>query len=258
MMVMLLGPGLAATSATREVWVLELDGVINPVAAAYIRDNLTKAARADAECLIIQMDTPGGLMSSMRDIIKDILNAPLPVIVFVAPRGAQAASAGVFITIAAHFAAMSPGTNIGAAHPVNLGGGGFGVKPDSSSSEAMMEKVTNDAVAQIRSLAKQRGRNEEWVEQAVRQSVSVTETEAVTQRIVDLIARDLDELIEFLDGKTVQLASGPKVLATHQAKIVRRPLGIHRKILDIISDPTLAYLLLMLGFYGLYLSLIHI
>ncbi len=245
-----LGMALFSTASAAEVWVLEIDGVINPVAASYIHENLLDAEEENAECLVIQMDTPGGLMTSMRDIIKDILNAEIPVAVYVSPRGAQSASAGVFITVAAHFAAMAPGTNIGAAHPVNLGGG-MGAKPDSASSEAMMEKITNDAVAQIRSLAKERNRNEEWVEDAVRQSVSVTETEAVELGIVDLVADDLDEFLVFMDGKTVELPSGEKTLSTARARLVKKAMGFHRKILDTISDPNIAYLLLILGFYGL-------
>lgn len=241
-----------------EIWVLELEGVINPVAASYIGENIRKGEEAGIECLILKMDTPGGLMTSMRDIIKDIMNAEIPVIVYISPRGAQSASAGVFITVAAHFAAMAPGTNIGAAHPVNLGGGGSpfgGEKPDSIQTKTMMEKVTNDAVAQIRSLAHERGRNEEWVEEAVRKSVSVTETEALELGVIDQIAANEKELIEYLDGKTARLPSGEKVLHTHNARIVKRPLGFHRKILNVISDTNIAYLLLILGFYGLFFEI---
>jgi len=248
--IVLLCLALVSTASAAEVWVLEIDGVINPVAASYIHENLLDAEEENAECLVIHMDTPGGLMTSMRDIIKDILNAEVPVAIYVSPRGAQSASAGVFITVAAHFAAMAPGTNIGAAHPVNLGGG-MGAKPDSASSEAMMEKITNDAVAQIRSLAKERNRNEEWVEDAVRKSVSVTETEAVELGIVDLVADNLDDFLVFMDGKTVELPSGEKTLSTARARLVKKPMGFHRKILDTISDPNIAYLLLILGFYGL-------
>lgn len=241
-----------------EIWVLELDGVINPVAVSYISENIQEGEKAAIECLILKMDTPGGLMTSMRDIIKDILNAQFPVVVYISPRGAQSASAGVFITVAAHFAAMAPGTNIGAAHPVNIGGGGSpfgGEKPDSLQTKTMMEKITNDAVAQIRSLAHERGRNEEWVEEAVRKSVSVTENEALELGIIDLIAANETELIEYLDGKTAKLPSGEKVLSTHNARIVKRPLGFHRKILNIISDTNIAYLLLILGFYGLFFEI---
>ena len=240
------------------IWVLEYDGVINPVAASYIGDNIDAAEKAGAECLILEMDTPGGLMTSMRDIIKMILNSEIPIVVYISPRGAQSASAGVFITVSAHFAAMAPGTNIGAAHPVNMGGGRNpfgGDKPDTSDTKTMMEKVTNDAVAQIRSLAHERGRNEEWVEEAVRNSVSITETEAVDLGIVDIIANDLDELIEYLDGKVAKLPDGEKTLSTHNAQIVQRPLGFHRKILNIISDTNIAYLLMILGFYGLFFEI---
>ena len=242
----------------KEIWVLEYDGVINPVAASYISDNIDAAEKAGAECLILEMDTPGGLMTSMRDIIKMILNSEIPIVVYISPRGAQSASAGVFITVSAHFAAMAPGTNIGAAHPVNMGGGRNpfgGDKPDTSDTKTLMEKVTNDAVAQIRSLAHERGRNEEWVEEAVRNSVSITETEAVDLGIVDIIANDLDELIEYLDGKVAKLPDGEKTLSTHNARIVQRPLGFHRKILNIISDTNIAYLLMILGFYGLFFEI---
>jgi len=241
-----------------EIWVLELDGVINPVATAYIGDNIRDAEKAGAECLILKMDTPGGLMTSMRDIIKDILNSEVPIAVYISPRGAQSASAGVFITVSAHFAAMAPGTNIGAAHPVTMGGGGSpfgGGKPDTSETKTMMEKVTNDAVAQIRSLAQERGRNEEWVEEAVRKSVSITETEAVDLGVVDLVAGDLDDFIEYLNGKIAKLPSGNKTLSTHNARIIIRPIGFHRKILDVISNPNIAYLLMILGFYGLFFEI---
>lgn len=240
------------TAAPGEIWVLNIDGVINPVAAAYVRDNLKKARHSDAQCLIIEMDTPGGLMTSMRDIIKNILNSEIPVAVYVSPRGAQCASAGVFIATAAHFAAMSPGTNIGAAHPVNVGGGGFGGQTDTSGSQTMMEKATNDAVAYIRSLARERNRNEEWVEKAVRESVSITENEAVKYKVVDVIAKNFDELLEILDDKTFKLPDGEKTLNTKDAIVRHRPIGVHRRILDIISDPSVAYILLMLGFYGIY------
>ena len=251
----LLAGSILLTATPKEIWVLEVDGVINPVSASYINDNLRKAQPDQVECLIIQMDTPGGLMTSMRDIIKNILNSEIPVVVYVSPRGAQCASAGVFIAVSAHFVAMSPGTNIGAAHPVNLGGGGIGGQPDSASSQTMIEKATNDAVAYIRSLARERGRNEEWLEKAVRESASITETEAVKLQVVDVVVDDLDELLEILDGKTFKLPSGEKTVHTQEATIRFRPVGIHHRILDVISDPTVAYILLILGFYGIYFEL---
>ncbi|MBP9006121.1 MAG: nodulation protein NfeD [Candidatus Marinimicrobia bacterium] len=253
-LILLVG-SILLTATPKEIWVLEVDGVINPVSASYINDNLRKAQPDQVECLIIQMDTPGGLMTSMRDIIKNILNSEIPVVVYVSPRGAQCASAGVFIAVSAHFVAMSPGTNIGAAHPVNLGGGGIGGQPDSASSQTMIEKATNDAVAYIRSLARERGRNEEWLEKAVRESASITETEAVKLQVVDVVVDDLDELLEILDGKTFKLPSGEKTVHTQEATIRFRPVGIHHRILDVISDPTVAYILLMLGFYGIYFEL---
>ncbi len=251
----LLAGSILLTATPKEIWVLEVDGVINPVSASYINDNLRKAQPDQVECLIIQMDTPGGLMTSMRDIIKNILNSEIPVVVYVSPRGAQCASAGVFIAVSAHFVAMSPGTNIGAAHPVNLGGGGIGGQPDSASSQTMIEKATNDAVAYIRSLARERGRNEDWLEKAVRESASITETEAVKINVVDVVVDNLDELLKILDGKTFKLPSGEKTVHTQEATIRFRPVGIHHRILDVISDPTVAYILLMLGFYGIYFEL---
>ncbi|HPC36087.1 MAG TPA: nodulation protein NfeD [Candidatus Marinimicrobia bacterium] len=251
----LLASSVLVTAIPKEIWVLEVDGVINPVSASYINDNLRKAQPDQVECLIIKMDTPGGLMTSMRDIIKNILNSEIPVIVYVSPRGAQCASAGVFIAVSAHFVAMSPGTNIGAAHPVNLGGGGIGSQPDSASSQTMIEKATNDAVAYIRSLARERGRNADWLEKAVRESASITETEAVKMNVVDIVVDNLDDLLKILDGKTFKTPSGEKTIHTQGFTVRYRPVGVHRRILDIISDPTIAYILLMLGFYGIYFEL---
>ncbi len=238
-------------ATTREIWVLEVNGVINPVAASYIRSNLEKAQEKEIVALVIQMDTPGGLATSMRTIIKEILNSSVPVVIYVSPRGAQAASAGVFIAYAAHFTAMAPGTNIGAAHPVNLGGG-VGGQMDSTSSRAMLEKVTNDAVALIKTLAEQRGRNVKWAEKAVRESVSITETEAVKLKVVDAVAKNLDDLLALLDGKSFKTPEGERQISLNQVKVKTIPMGVHRRILDIISDPTVAYILLILGFYGLY------
>ena len=195
-------------------------------------------------------------MNSMRDIIKAFLNSEIPIIVYISPRGAQAASAGVFITIAAHIAAMSPGTNIGAAHPVSIGGGGiFGGRQDSSSTKTMMEKVTNDAVAFIKAIARERGRNEEWVEEAVRKSVSITETEALKENVIDLVAGNLNELIAKIDGKKVKTPTREVRLNTRNARVVMKPMGLHFRILNAISDPNIAYLLLILGFYGLFFEL---
>jgi membrane-bound serine protease (ClpP class) len=195
---------------------------------------------------VIELDTPGGLDTSMRSIVKEIVGSEVPVIVFVAPGGARAASAGVFVTLAAHLAAMAPGTNMGAAHPVGLGG-----KMD----KTMAEKATNDAAAYIRSLAESKGRNAQWAEKAVRESISATETEALKEHVIDLVTRDLPSLLSDIDGRKVQTAFGERTLRTKDAKVVREEIGLRLKILGFISDPNVAYILMLLGFYGLFFEL---
>lgn len=229
-----------------EVLVITVNGVINPVAAEYIHKSVEKASAVRAEALIIELDTPGGLDTSMRTIVKDILGSSVPVVVYVSPAGARAASAGVFITLAAHIAAMAPGTNIGAAHPVSVG-----EKMD----KVMSEKVTNDAAAYIRSIAEQRGRNAAWAEDAVRKSVSATESDAVKNNIVDLVAKDIDTLLKAIDGRKVKVLTSEKQLSTAKAKVVKQQIGLRLKILNLISDPSVAYILMLLGFYGLFFEL---
>lgn len=229
-----------------EVFVITVNGVINPVAAEYIGKSIKKAAEMNAEALVIELDTPGGLDTSMRSIVKDIIGSSVPVVVYVSPNGARAASAGVFITMAAHIAAMSPGTNIGAAHPVAVG-----EKMD----KVMAEKATNDAAAYIKSIAETRGRNVKWAEDAVRKSVSATETEALKNNIIDLTAKDINALLSGIDGRTVKTSYGDKALKTAGAKIIRHEMGFRHKILNLISDPNVAYILMMLGFYGLFFEL---
>lgn len=226
--------------------VMTLNGVINPVAAEYVAKSLKTASEAGAEALVIELDTPGGLDTSMRSIVKDIIGSPVPVVVYVAPSGARAASAGAFITLASHIAAMAPGTNMGAAHPVAVG-----EKMD----KVMAEKAANDAAAYIRSIAEQRGRNVQWAEDAVRKSVSATETEALKLRLIDLVAPDLAALLSGVNGKVVKTAAGERVLATEKAKIVREEMGLRQKILNLISDPSIAYILMLLGFYGIFFEL---
>ncbi|MDE3049545.1 MAG: ATP-dependent Clp protease proteolytic subunit, partial [Nitrospirota bacterium] len=200
-------PGHAEAPASGgPVVVATYEGVINPVAAEYLHDALSEAQTLGASALVIKLDTPGGLDTSMRLIIKDITAATVPVVVYVSPSGGRAASAGVFITLAAHVAAMTPGTNIGAAHPVAMGGGEM--------DKTMKEKVENDSVAYIKSLAEQRGRNVAWAEDAVRKSVSVTEREAVRLKIIDLVVEDVPMLLKQLDGRKVSLQTGPTVLRT--------------------------------------------
>ena len=233
--------------ATRgEVLVITVNGVINPVAAEHIEKAIKKASELKAEVLVIELDTPGGLDTSMRSIVKDIVGSPVPVVVFVSPGGARAASAGVFITMAAHIAAMAPGTNIGAAHPVAVGG-----KMD----KVLSEKATNDAAAYIRSISEQRGRNVEWAEEAVRKSVSITETEALNKNVIDLIARDINSLLAAIDGKVIKTYQGQKTLKTSNAGTVRLETGLRHKVLNFISDPNVAYILMLLGFYGLFFEL---
>lgn len=219
------------------------DGVINPVAAEYVHDALTAALETGAQALIIRLNTPGGLDTSMRLIIKDITGASIPVVVYVAPSSARAASAGVFIAMAAHVAAMAPGTNIGAAHPVAVGGGDL--------DDTMKAKIENDSVAYIKSIAEQRKRNAAWAEDAVRKSLSVTERDALKLKVVDLIADDLPSLLKQLDGRAVQLQAGRAVLHTAGAETREFPMGLRLEFLKALSDPNIAYLLMTIGTVGL-------
>jgi membrane-bound serine protease (ClpP class) len=236
----------AANGKKKDILIIKVDGIINPVASEYIHNSIKKATEIDAEALIIELDTPGGLDTSMRSIVKDIMGSRVPVIVYVSPSGARAASAGVFIMLASHVAAMSPGTNIGAAHPVAIGN-----KMD----KAVAEKAVNDAAAYIRSIAEARGRNVKWAEEAVRKSVSATEAEALKNHIIDVVAKDINDLLSQVDGKKIRTAYGERLLRTADAKVIRHEMGLRQKILNLISDPNVAYILLMLGFYGLFFEL---
>lgn len=231
---------------TKEIIVLTVSGVINPPHAEYTIKWIKKAHDKNAEAVIIELDTPGGLDTSMRSIVKEMLNSQIPIIVYVSPKGARAASAGAFITLAAHIGAMAPGTNIGAASPVAIG-----QKMD----KKMAEKITNDAVAYIKSIAKQTGRNTEWAEQAVRRSISSTETEALKLNVVDLIADDLDSLIKKIDGMKVKTVRGEITLNTKYAKINKIEMNFRERLLNFISDPNIAYILLMIGIYGIIFEL---
>lgn len=233
----------AAAPAEPSVLVATYDGVINPVAAEYVHDALTAALETGAQALIIRLNTPGGLDTSMRLIIKDITGASIPVVVYVAPSSARAASAGVFIAMAAHVAAMAPGTNIGAAHPVAVGGGDL--------DDTMKAKIENDSVAYIKSIAEQRKRNAAWAEDAVRKSLSVTERDALKLKVVDLIADDLPSLLKQLDGRAVQLQAGRAVLHTAGAETREFPMGLRLEFLKALSDPNIAYLLMTIGTVGL-------
>ena len=235
-------------SPQKEVMVITLDGVINPVASEYIGKSIKIASEKKAEVLIIELDTPGGLDTSMRSIVKDIKGSTVPIVVFVSPSGARAASAGVFITMAAHIAAMAPGTNIGAAHPV-----GIGEKMD----KARVEKAVSDAVAYIKSIAEHHGRNAKWAEDAVRKSVSATETEALKNNVIDLVADNLQMLLSKIDGRKVKVGSEERVLSTSNVKITKKEMGLRHTILNFISDPNVAYLLMLIGFYGIFFELMN-
>jgi len=230
----------------KEVVVISIDGSINPSSTEYINSGIKRARERNAECLIIKLNTPGGLLKSTRMIVTDILDSEIPVVVFVYPGGSQAASAGVFITLAGHIAAMAPGTNIGAAHPVTLQG-----EQDS----IMNEKATNDAAAFIRTISEKRARNIRWAEDAVRKSLSITETEALKERVIDIIAISVQDLLEKIHGKEISLFSGNKVLDTKNAGVINIEMNFKQKILDLLSDPNIAYILLMIGIYGIMFEL---
>jgi membrane-bound serine protease (ClpP class) len=230
--------------------VIAVDAAITPAVSKYIIKSIEESYSARSQGLIILLDTPGGLDLAMRDIIKETLNSPIPVILFVHPSGARAASAGVMITMAAHVAAMTPGTNIGAAHPVAMGVGG---KMD----ETMAKKIENDAVAYAVGIANKKGRNAEWVEDAVRKSVSITAEEALTLNVIDIVANDVTELLDKMDGKTITLPSGDVTFKSKGALINEKTMGLRERILTTLSDPNIAYLLLMIGLAGLYFEFAH-
>ena len=236
--------GLPVLAQKRTAYVLTIESAITPITVKQIQRAVEKSVEVGAEALIIQLNTPGGLVVSTWKINSTLLNADIPVIVYVAPSGARAASAGMFITYAAHIAAMASGTSIGAAHPVEGGGG----KMDST----MSEKVTNDAVANVRSAAVKRGRNADWAEQAVRKSVSIPEYEALKVNVIDIVADNLSQLLEKIDGRKVQLPLGERVLKTKGAEIVHIKSNIFDRILEVIVDPTIAYILMTIGLLGLY------
>ena len=240
-------PNPGQAEQARRVVVLHMEGVISPVTAEYLDSALARAASEKAEALVVMLDTPGGLDTSMRQMVKAIVSSQTPVITYVAPSGARAASAGVFITMASHVAAMAPGTNIGAAHPVSMGGG----KMD----KEMSAKVENDAAAYIRSLAAKYGRNADWAEEAVRKSVSIPESEAVAKGVVDMEADDLASLLAKVDGRKVATAYGDRVLHTKGASAEQYDMGARLRFLRVISDPNVAYILMMIGLLGIYFEL---
>ncbi len=239
-------PATASVSSPKMIQVIDIDAPITPVVAEYIMKSIDRASKAQAEALIIQLNTPGGLVDSTQQIVMKMMASEVPVVVYVAPSGARAASAGVFITLAANIAAMAPTTHIGAAHPVQMQG-----KMDAT----MEKKVVNDLAAMIRGIAEKRGRNAKWAEDAVRQSVSITETEALRNKVIDIIAPNITSLVKAMDNKTVDLVIGRKTLKTAGAEVVMIKIGFRDKLLGIISNPNIAYILMILGFYGLYFEL---
>ena len=238
---------------------IEINGSINPSTVDYIKTALIEARAQNAKALLILMDTPGGLLNSTKDIVKELLNSDVPVIVYVYPRGATATSAGVFITLSAHVAAMSPGTSIGAAHPVMLGGSQRGPgktedKKDDKSSDVMNEKIENFASSFIESIAEERGRNAKWAVDSVRKSVSVTADEALKKKVIDIISPDIPTLLSEIDGKEVKLSGKSARLETAGAKTQRLEMSLRQKVVNILSTPDIAFLLLSLGSLGIFLE----
>jgi membrane-bound serine protease (ClpP class) len=229
-----------------KVIVIDADMAIHPPGADYINSGIEKAIEENAECLIINLNTPGGLLKSTRVIVTQFLQSDIPIIVYVSPSGSQAASAGVFITMAAHIAVMAPGTNIGAAHPVTMQG---------TQDTVMMEKATNDAAAFIRTISEKRNRNIKWGEDAVRKSLSITETEALELNVIDIIAKDLNDLLEQVDGREVETSKGLKTLQTKNVEVIILEMTFAQELLSILSNPNIAYILLMIGIYGIFFEL---
>ena len=270
------------------VILLEIDGAIGPATTDYLTRALDTAEERAARAVVVRIDTPGGLTAATRDIVKAIRNSTVPVVVWVAPEGAQAASAGTYILYASHVAAMAPATNVGAATPVSLGGGSPAPKPEEqpqqepggedggqasgegdqaegakettekpaeqAPGDAKSRKALNDAAAWIRSLAQETGRNADWAERAVREAASLTANEAVEQNVAELIAGNLDELLAAIDGRTVETVAGPVTLATANVRVERIEPDWRSELLAVITNPTVAYLLLMIGIYGLLLE----
>ena len=229
------------------VYLLSVDGTINPALSDYIIKGIEEAEQNKAACVIIRMDTPGGVVTTTKTIIKEMINAKLPVVVYVAPSGSSASSAGALITVAADVAAMAPGTNIGAAHPVAGGGQEIG--------ESMSEKIINDLTAYIRSIVVKKGRNAEWAEQAIRESVSITAKEALHIKVIEIIADSLPDLLEKLHGRQVEKEGRNFTLETKGAQIEKILPGLRFKILDVVANPNIAYILMMIGGIGIMMEL---
>ncbi|MBE0617520.1 MAG: nodulation protein NfeD, partial [Proteobacteria bacterium] len=237
----------AFPAAARTVSLIEIDGPIGPVAAEYVVDALTRARKASEPLAVLRLDTPGGLDRSMRRIVRAVVTSDVPVVAWVGPSGARAASAGLFVVAAAHVAAMAPGTNLGAAHPVSIGGKGM--------DETLAKKAEEDAAAYIRALAQQRGRDPAWFEGAVVESESLSAEEALEKGVIDLISGNLTGVLEAVDGREVSLVDRKTVLRTEGLVAVPVPMSLRQRALRVLADPNIAYLLLLLGFYGLFFEL---
>lgn len=280
---LLLLPPLDLSAEINEVYVVKInDDTINPVTADYIIDSIDKAHERGAECLIIELDTPGGLLTSTRLIVKKIMSAGIPIVVYIYPSGSRAGSAGVFITYASHIAAMAPSTNIGAAHPVKMGGGeqrsvwdalrdlvdSFSQKEnepqkedkktdESEEIDVMSGKILHDTVAFIKALANERNRNVEWAEKSVAESASITEEEALINNVIEIIAKDEKDLLSKLDGMEVKVRDTIKTLNTKDVILRYVDMNFRQRFLNVLANPNIAYILLMLGFYGLLFEVTH-
>lgn len=243
----------AAASYGSEILIVEINSSINPATVDYINDALKEASSKRSELVMILLDTPGGLVSSTREIVKSIMSSEIPVAVYVYPDGARAGSAGVFITMAAHIAAMSPGTNIGAAHPVEAGGQDV----DKKGGRDLKKKIENDTIAFIESIAEKRGRNKDWAIKAVRDSISVTASTALASNVIDVVSKDIDELIKTIDQKEVETISGKKVLNLANATKRYFKMNIRQKITNLFADPNISYILMMIGIAGIMMELYH-
>ncbi|MGE5737591.1 MAG: NfeD family protein [Betaproteobacteria bacterium] len=250
--------GASHAAAPAPVIALNVAGVISPASAEYIQRGLARAASDRAQLVVLTLDTPGGLDTSMRRIVQDVLASPVPVVTYVAPSGARAASAGTFILYASHVAAMAPGTNVGAASPVSIG-----LTPTPAPADADKKrpgdtherKAMQDAAAYIRSLAQLRGRNVDWAEKAVTEAASLSATEAKAQHVIDLIANDEQDLLKQLDGRRIAVAAGERVLELSGASTVAIAPDWHFRVLAIITDPSVAMILMLVGVYGLIFEL---
>jgi membrane-bound serine protease (ClpP class) len=247
--------GAAPARPAGDVLLVDIKGAIGVAAARQISRAVDQARQEQAQAIVLRLDTPGGLVTSTRDIIREMVASPVPVIVYVAPSGARAASAGTFIVYAAHVAAMAPGTNLGAATPIEIGGLPGVPRPDDAQKDkgqsTASRKATNDAVAMLRSLAQMRGRNAEWAEKAVRDAATLTADEARKENVIDIFAASLDDLLAQADGRKVAAGGSERVLATRGARAVSVDPDWRTRLLGVISDPNIAFILLLIGVYGI-------